>query len=270
MHHKWHFFTYALVLLLFCIALVAHVRSLSGVVYRNLAMLQILYKDTEESYTINESEIINLLKQDIALNPSRLITHARLTNILLKKGDYEAAEKQIETYHLNDADTNFCDRNQPSLLHFLITPSTTATEALLFSQPISQWVFNHSGDAVSRISYVDDQQLKECVSSITVNFTFFPQRYIVLYRSIYVKPERLYQINVYYRAQGLKIAWLGIGSAWTGVPIGNTDDWNLGTFQFRTQPLQNSEVVQFVVEDGQGILEIRNVTLDLIEHENHN
>ena len=260
------FFFYTLILIVAVLIVVVNFQLFSTLLGRNVAMLNIAHSYVNPSSLIEQKKIIVLLTKDVEMNPHRLLTRARLASIFLETGNRAAAQKLIETYLPNGLNTQPCQQNQSSLLQTITYHSQKPQFATLsFSQPETQWELNYSTDAINEISFTDDKLSNKCIAKITVDFLFFPQRYVVLYRNVRILPKHLYRLKAYTQASGIETAWLGIGSQWTGVNVVDSTDWQQIIFDFKTHPSQNNETIQFIVESGHGTLKIQDVTLEPLD-----
>jgi hypothetical protein len=266
MHRRIYFFSYALIVTV--IALIGAINfQLFGTLFgRNVAMLNIARSYGNPSSRVDQQKIIVLLTKDVEMNPERLLTRARLASIFLETGNSTAAQQQIETYLSNGLNTSPCRQNQPSLLQAITYHSLkTQVTSLSFSQPETQWEFSYSIDAINEITFADDNLSNKCIAKVTINFPFFPQRYVILYRNVRVQPSHLYRLKAYTKASGIETAWFGIGTQWAGTSVVDSTDWQQIIFDFKTRPLQNIETIQFIVESGHGTLKIHDVTLEMLD-----
>ena len=237
---------------------------------RNLAMILYLDErniDSNLNVLQRTSAIIPLLTYDSLINANYTFGRARLVGILRTVGNESNLDISDSLYSRleKNFNSNCLGTEQTFLQLVALPPNQTNNLRLRFARNFGLWSIHFHDQAHGSLIYTPDIiKPSECIAKITANFTFKPHRFISFQQEVQVFPLRQYNLTAVVRTNEVDKAWMGISSKWAGISIANTSDWQKISYNFSSNTTK-VETVQFIIESGNGELEIRNVTLELIK-----
>ncbi len=204
------------------------------------------------------------IQQAITLKPSNVISQARLASMYLSDDNYNAAFHQAQMVaDLARGGNGYCTLGQTNWVRQLSRLSSyRPVELLDFSHPLSVWYFGISNDASASISmeYVANTKY-QCVAHLSVSIDRLPNRYAILAQNVEFKSNINYQLSASIKMEGMLRAWLGVRSQWPGLPLPVSAEWQTVTFLFQAIEQPQKDFVYIVIDDGHGILSIRDIRL---------